>query len=78
VKIRNIDIMSLLPEQQHKPEVDEKAIEEEVISWLQNDEKEKDSAEFMSERKFCSMDVETLKTAKYFQHKFFNKNELIN
>jgi hypothetical protein len=32
----------------------------------------------MSEREFCSMDLDTLKTSRYFQHKFFNKDDLIN
>jgi hypothetical protein len=78
VKIRYDDFETLLPEQEHEPEVDEKAMEEQVVEWLQNDEKEKDSAEFMSEREFCSFERDQLKTAKYFQHKFSNKDDPIN
>jgi hypothetical protein len=78
VKIRTEDFKTLLPEQEHEPEVDEKAMEEQLEEWLQNDENEKDSAEFMSEREFCSLERDQIKTAKYFQHKFSNKDDPIN
>ena len=32
----------------------------------------------MSERKFCSLERDQLKTAKFFQHKFSNKDGPIN
>jgi hypothetical protein len=78
VKIRQDDFVTLLPEERYEPEVDEKAMEEEVVEWLQNDVQEKDSAEFMSEREFCDLPKDQLKTAKYFQHKFSNKDDPIN
>jgi hypothetical protein len=78
VKVRSGDIETLLPDQVHEPKVDEKAMEEEVVEWIQNDAKEKDDAEFMSEREFCDLTRDQLKTAKYFQHKFSNKDDPIN
>jgi hypothetical protein len=76
--MRDKDCTTLLPEESHEPPVDEKYMEQEVLDWIENDHKEKDNTEFMSEQEFCSLENNTLKTARSFQHKFSNKDDPIN